>query len=357
MALRNRLATELEFVVTSNQLASPQAAHVTAAEDFTKTIEYATSTVRKQCNSLQQRLDEKRKDLQTRRDLLTSSFKSQAAANLTMKSEREEMANMREEKQILKKSVAAQRRRISTDLTRVYPIVPLPDRQLAFTIRNLHLPNSEDLDSTKGATPDIISAALGHAAHLVQLLSFYWGIVLPYPPHPRSSTSSITDAISALQSSTSGSATPSSSPFTSGTITSVNEKAMRVFPLFSKGAVRFRFEYGLFLLNKDIQLLLETGWGVRVLDIRQTLANLLYAVYCATAGEGELVARKAGGVRGLMRVSREERGGPERRDSEDSTTVIGSDGGGVDFGAGDLGAFESLKRVGRKREKRLDMAR
>ena len=31
------------------------------------------------------------------------------------------------------------------------------------------------------------------------------------------------------------------------------------------------------------------------------MPNLLYAVYCATAGEGELPARKAGGVRGLLR--------------------------------------------------------
>lgn len=113
-------------------------------------------------------------------------------------------------------------------------------------------------------------------------------------------------------------------------------------------------------MNKDIQILLETGWGVRVLDIRQTLANLLYAVYCATAGEGELVARKAGGVRGLMRVAREESAGVERRDSGDST-VVGSDGGGggdrFDVGAGEIGAFESLKRVGRRRERRVDGTR
>lgn len=349
LALRDRLATDLQDIVQSNTLTFPEKSHVSQAEDFVKTIEYATSTIQKQLKSLQQRRDDKRKALQTRRDLLAREREAQHTVVRNMKIEQEEMQNQHEEREILRKSVAAQRRRISTDLAKIYPIIPIPNRQLAFSIRNLHLPNSEELDSTRHVTPDTIAAALGHVAHVIQLLSFYWSIVLPYKPHPRSSTSSIFDPISILQNSTGTSA--SSSPFTAAaaSMSLANDKAMRTFPLFSKGAVRFRFEYGLFLLNKNIQLLLEMGWGVRILDIRQTLPNLLLAVHCATAGEGELPARKAGGVRGLVKTGRE-RIELERRDSDDSTTVIGSDAGAD----GDLGAFESLKRVGRRRDKRVD---
>ena len=54
-----------------------------------------------------------------------------------------------------------------------------------------------------------------------------------------------------------------------------------------------------------------------MLDIRQTLPNLKYLLYVATAGEGELPARKAGGVRGLLRGARPEL---ERSGSMDSNS-------------------------------------
>jgi hypothetical protein len=77
---------------------------------------------------------------------------------------------------------------------------------------------------------------------------------------------------------------------------------LRTYPLFSKAVPRFRFEYAVFLLNQDIRVLLENVFNLRVLDPRQTLPNLKYLFYVATAGEGELPARKAGGVKGLMRA-------------------------------------------------------
>lgn len=351
IALRDRLATSLEEIVHSNRLTFPEHGHADQAEDFVKTINYATITLQKQLNLLRARRDDMRKNTQARRSLLASELKSQQAAAENIVVQEQEMQSMQQQKMILQRSISAQRRRISTDLAKIYPINPLPSRQLAFDIRGLHLPNSEALDTARNVPPESIPAALGHAAHFVQLLSFYWSITLPYRPHPRSSTSSISDPVSTLQSS----GPAGTSPFASAAamVSATNEKAMRIFPLFLKGAVRFRFDYGLFLLNKDIQLLLESGWGVRVLDIRQTLPNLLLAIHCATAGEGELPARKAGGVRGLLKNGRD-RLDLERRDSEDSTTLIGSDMGDA---AGELGAFESLKRVGRKRERMLDSAR
>ena len=55
----------------------------------------------------------------------------------------------------------------------------------------------------------------------------------------------------------------------------------------------------MFLLNKNIEVLTTRLEG-KILDIRHTLANLKFALYLATAGEGDLPARKAGGVKGLL---------------------------------------------------------
>ncbi|KAF9175756.1 hypothetical protein BGX20_000563 [Mortierella sp. AD010] len=47
------------------------------------------------------------------------------------------------------------------------------------------------------------------------------------------------------------------------------------FPLYGKGQERNRFEYGVFLLNKDIEQLMNSQ-GLQFMDLRQTLPNLRY---------------------------------------------------------------------------------
>lgn len=165
--------------------------------------------------------------------------------------------------------VKGQVRRIAEDLLTIYPIEPIPDKALAFTIAGLALPNScfEDIDR------EVVAAALGHAAHLVYLLSFYLSAALPYPVNANGSTSFIQDPISA-------------------------SLPARTYPLYPV-SVQYRFEYAVFLLNKDIEYILSKQ-GLRVLDIRHTLPNLKYLLYVLTAGTSEIPARKAGGVRALV---------------------------------------------------------
>lgn len=45
------------------------------------------------------------------------------------------------------------------------------------------------------------------------------------------------------------------------------------FPLFARGSDRQRFEYGVFLLNKNIELILFSC-GIRITDLRYILPNL-----------------------------------------------------------------------------------
>jgi hypothetical protein len=137
------------------------------------------------------------------------------------------------------------------------------------------LPNSE-FDDVK---EDVTAAALSCVAQVVSQLSPYLSVILPYPITLHGSTSTIEDPLALGQN---------------------NQNNIRTYPLYMKGIVRYRFEYGVFLLNKNIEIL-SNALGLRPIDIRQTLPNLKYLLYVATAGKGELPARKAGGIRGLLR--------------------------------------------------------
>ncbi|KAM0722220.1 hypothetical protein Q7P37_001661 [Cladosporium fusiforme] len=330
LATRNKIAADLESILQENNLAIVDRDSVAEAGDRLKTIEYAKRTVSKQLDKARAQQAEKRTSLANRRDLMSKDTTQNDRQAEEMRDGRADTPETRSHLEQGKKDIQNQRRRICEDLQKVYPIHPIKNKTLAFTIRGLPLPNSEDVDASP---PETIAAALGHVAHVLQLLSFYLGHPLAYPVNPRSSTSTVYDPISLL-------------PSEARKATSADgEKMLRTYPLFSRGVPRFRFEYALFLLNKNIQLLLETHFGVRVLDIRHTLPNLKYLLYVATAGEGELPARKAGGVRGLMRGGA--RGVTSRTASSDSASSLSGllwhgtkqpeDGKGQ-------GAVESLKR-------------
>lgn len=83
--------------------------------------------------------------------------------------------------------------------------------------------------------------------------------------------------------------------------------SLRRFPLFSKGVDTYRFEYGVFLLNKNIELVwvftmillyimidgdlfmafqLMSDRNLRALDMRHTLPNLKNLLLTLTDGEG-----------------------------------------------------------------------
>ena len=104
-------------------------------------------------------------------------------------------------------------------------------------------------------------------------------------------------------------------------ISQSQQNHQRTYPLYMKNVVRYRFEYGVFLLNKNIEIL-SNSLGLRPLDIRHTLPNLKYLLYVATAGKGELPARKAGGIKGWLRQD----GVFSRKGSMDSTMTASSVG-------------------------------
>lgn len=92
------------------------------------------------------------------------------------------------------------------------------------------------------------------------MLAGYLAVPLNYPLRLQGSRSAILDLISGM-------------------------KGPRAFPLYGKGVERYRFEYGVFLLNKDVEWLMY-GRGVGVADLRNTLPNLKALLLALSWDEG-----------------------------------------------------------------------
>lgn len=157
--------------------------------------------------------------------------------------------------QSIRLSASQRRAGLIGELSSIFPIDLVDASNVLFSICGLALPNGDfeaqqallrstglDLDD------DQISSALGYVAQAVQLLAAYLTVPLYYPLRCVGSCSLVQDPISQM-------------------------KGPKIFPLYSRGVDRYRFEYAVFLLNKDIeQIMLE--YNIGVMDLTQTLPNL-----------------------------------------------------------------------------------
>ncbi|KAF2628322.1 hypothetical protein BU25DRAFT_365918 [Macroventuria anomochaeta] len=296
LVTRDRIADEIESILETNREAISTVEQVPEAEGNLRTVQVAVTAEQRRVLAMRRRRDELKASIQSRREKMQTGRERGSLIASELPTRRELCKETEEAIETTEEAIAGQRRRICEDLLKIYPIDPLPGKSLAFTIRGLLLPNSHFDD----ANQDVTSAALGHAAQAVALLSPYFSVILPYPISPHGSTSTIEDPLAMGHN---------------------NANNPRTYPLYMKGVVRYRFEYGVFLLNKNIEIL-SNALGIRPLDIRQTLPNLKYLLYVVTAGKGELPARKAGGIKGLLRQD----GFSSRKGSFDSTATASSFG-------------------------------
>jgi len=141
---------------------------------------------------------------------------------------------------------------IST-LSSIFPIELLSPPDLLFTIVDVPLPiplSASDpapplsMAQCKDVSEDSVATALGYVAQVVNVLAAYMGKSLMYPVTCIGSRSLIRDGISAMVG-------PRMYDFFGE---SCLELMIFRFPLFSKGVDTYRFEYGVFLLNKNIEI-------------------------------------------------------------------------------------------------------
>ena len=302
LSTREKLASQISHFLEGQKQSSDIISSSSQAEQRLISANRSLTTCRKQFTATQTRRSELEASLKARRDAITSGDTTQRKAQTDLDLAKSRLSSRGSLLQTTKSSISGQIRRICEELLRIYPIEPIGHKPLSFTIRGLHLPNAAAPSTSPSADPAVTAAALGIVAHVTHLLSFYLSAALPYPPTPHGSTSTIFDPIS----------------------TNMQSHAARTFPLYEKGAVTYRFEYGVFLLNSDIELLMSRQ-GSRMVDQRHTLPNLKYLLTVLTAGKGDLPVRKKGGARVLENDNIDEqwRASEQRQEAEKSPFMQG----------------------------------
>ncbi|KAK1752713.1 UV radiation resistance associated protein [Echria macrotheca] len=251
---------------------------VPEAEDRLAQVNRYVSLQGRAVSSARKKNGEIKASIAARRAAIAEGRAAQKRAEKDVENAAEKLKQSKELAIKTKEQIHGQRRRICEDLSSIYNINPVPlGPPLSFQICGIPLPNTTYDPSFRSTSEDTLSAALGHVARLTDFLHYYLAVVLPYPIQVFGSRSSIRDDISQL-----------SDP-------------QREFPLYvprGGSSAQFRFDYGWFLLNKDIEALCASQ-GLKVVDIRHTLPNLKYLLYVCSAGSDEVPERKRGGVRGL----------------------------------------------------------
>ncbi|RKP10474.1 UV radiation resistance protein and autophagy-related subunit 14-domain-containing protein [Thamnocephalis sphaerospora] len=136
-----------------------------------------------------------------------------------------------------------ERRRLST-MRLIYPIEQASTISSIFTICDTRLPNSMFAD----CKPEVVATALGYTCHLANMIAYYLRVPVKFPMVAMCSRSYVIDPLAI-------------------------DPSQSTYPLYAKGQDVARYEYGVFLLNKNIEQLLISQ-GLSVIDIRNTLPNL-----------------------------------------------------------------------------------
>ncbi|TPX64205.1 hypothetical protein SpCBS45565_g06078 [Spizellomyces sp. 'palustris'] len=146
----------------------------------------------------------------------------------------------------IRRKVRRRQKDLIVDAANILPIARETTLNSAFyTIRGIPLPHSE----YTGHDDEKIATALGFVCHLLYMIAYYLDVPLRYPMKLMSSRSSITD------------------------IVSEHHTGSKEFPLYLRGADRMRFDYGVFLMNKNIEQLMS-HLQLTVTNLRHTLPNL-----------------------------------------------------------------------------------
>lgn len=321
-SIQDALATQDLLKEQINELLatrSDEQLQIAEAEDKLKLTNKYVTAEQKAVKLAIEQIEQSNVSITDRRDMI---LEGRSLMGKTEQDMNNALAKLSVDKDQLKKirdDIRGQRRRVCEDLNTIFKIEPVPDgKPLQFQIRGISLPNAEDYGGgmISGSQEDELSAALGHVALLTKHLEMYLSVPLPYSITYCGSRSYISDTISILK------------------------DPVRDFPLYlprGGSAAQFRFDYGWFILNKNIETLCAAQ-GLKVMDIRHTLPNLKYLLYVCSAGTDELPERKKGGVRGLRSGIMRSRGvsladdvgslTSSRRGSVDSDIPVGGRLGG-----------------------------
>ncbi|XP_077403150.1 UV radiation resistance-associated gene protein isoform X2 [Vanacampus margaritifer] len=205
------------------------------------------SELQRQRKALGREIDVRQKDtaqLQKKAEVYSTQHESLKAEKESLTMLHKECTAKREQFLKFNAQLTFRCRQLLSELSYIYPIDVAT--QSDYVICGVKLPNSEDFQAKDDGS---VAVALGYTAHLVLMISCFLQIPLRYPVIHKGSRSSIKD-----------------------TITDRLTEKEREFPLYPRGE-RFHFEYGVYLLNKNIAQL-RYQHGLTTPDLQQTLPNL-----------------------------------------------------------------------------------
>ncbi|KAJ8293172.1 5'-AMP-activated protein kinase subunit gamma [Rhodotorula toruloides] len=221
-------------------------------QDRVDDLDNVKEAVRDELLDSQAEIDRRKEGLAARRERLRRARELDEQSRENLRAQTAALDDSSRALDKLNESAQIRRTQLITLLSHIFPIEPVeptstkhPQPDLLFSIVGLPLPNSSFPSSY---SDDLLSSALGYAAQVTQLLAAYLGVPLCYPIQCRGSRSVVFDEISMM-------------------------KGPRAFPLYGKGVDQYRFDYGVFLLNKNIEQLMYSQRLI-VLDLRNTLPNL-----------------------------------------------------------------------------------
>ncbi|KAA8914865.1 UV radiation resistance protein and autophagy-related subunit 14-domain-containing protein, partial [Sphaerosporella brunnea] len=240
-----QLTSQISSILNQHSAAITIPRAVAQATEHKSTVDAAIASERKRLEASQRKLAELKASLSSRREAMATGRDTQTVGERYLEDNLPLLSRCKTTLSSTREAISAQQQRIVATLMEIFPITPSPSGEaLSFHIRGLHLPSTNH----ENEDPATIAAALGHVAHLIYLLSYYLATPLRYPVKPVGSRSFVRDDISVIQ-------------------------GARTFPLWIKGVLYYRFEYAVFLINKDVQQLMSAV-GLHCVDIRHTLANL-----------------------------------------------------------------------------------
>ncbi|KTW26660.1 hypothetical protein T552_02669 [Pneumocystis carinii B80] len=193
------------------------------------------------------------KSLNARRESIKIGLQNQQKVINYLKDARKILQHRKETLSQVFKKISTYKCQIATELQNIFPIEPVIDKPLDFTICDIFLPNTDYYKHDNNQ----IAAGLGYTAHLVYLLSFYLRIPLRYPIRPMCSRSVIEDPTDTYQ----------------------NSKS---FPLWLKGQDYSHFKFGVFLLNKNIEQLMDSQ-SLIMTNLQYTLLNCKHLLLYITS--------------------------------------------------------------------------
>eukprot|EP01113_Clastostelium_recurvatum_P025554 TRINITY_DN3074_c1_g1_i1.p1 TRINITY_DN3074_c1_g1~~TRINITY_DN3074_c1_g1_i1.p1 ORF type:complete len:583 (+),score=153.72 TRINITY_DN3074_c1_g1_i1:93-1841(+) len=188
-------------------------------------------------------------DIRARRVALLPRARELARAQVTLIAHRQQLTDETKKLDLdrallssLHTSLSHRKWQLLAQLRQVYPIQQSPDGK-SLSVNGFRLPNSD----FTGCDEEQIATALGYVTHILCMAARYLDVPLRYPMVPMCSRSVIRDEIS--------------------------QQPSPKFPLYSRGVDRTRFEYAVFLLNKNLEQLLNSQ-GLDIITLRHTLPNV-----------------------------------------------------------------------------------